>query len=142
MQTYNVKSKDLVRKWYLIDAKEKVLGRLASRIASIVRGKEKATFVPGLNNGDNVVVINADKIKVTGNKMKEKIYRHHSNYPGGLKEIRMDVMMKKHPDYALKRAVWGMLPHNSLGRKMMKNVRIYAGDKHDMSIKDLSEIKV
>ncbi len=142
MLTYNIKSKDLVRKWFLIDANGKVLGRLASRIASIIRGKEKATYAPGLNNGDNIVVINAGKIKVTGNKMKDMIYRSHSNFPGGLKETKMDVMMKIHPDHALKHAVLGMLPHNPLGRKMMKNVRIYAGDKHDMSVKDIVELKV
>lgn len=142
METFNVKQKDLVRKWYLINAEGKVLGRLASKIANIVRGKEKATFAPGLNNGDNIIVINAAKIKVTGTKMQKKIYTRHTNFPGGLRQVKMENMMQKHPEFPLQRALWGMLPHNALGKKLMKNVRIYPEEKHDMSIKDIVELKI
>lgn len=142
MDTYNMKLADIKPEWYLIDAKDKVLGRLASKIAMIVRGKNKATFTPHLNCGDHVVVINAAKIKVTGNKMTKKIYRNHTNYPGGLKETTMQELLQKHPAAILEKAVKGMLPHRSLGNIAMKNLRVFPDDKHTFQNKPLKELKI
>ncbi|MCP4049537.1 MAG: 50S ribosomal protein L13 [bacterium] len=129
-KSYYAKIADVERKWYIVDAKDKVLGRIASKIASIVRGKEKATYTPSVDVGDYVIVVNTDHVKVTGNKKQGKIYHKHSGYPGGLKKINFEALMRKNSCEVLYKAVWGMLPHNSLGRTMMKKVKIYSGDKH------------
>ncbi|HSF79705.1 MAG TPA: 50S ribosomal protein L13 [Anaerolineales bacterium] len=129
-KTYVPKSGDLSQDWLLVDANDQNLGRLATRIASLLLGKHKPSFTPGVEVGDFVVVVNAERVRVTGNKLDEKIYYRHSNYPGGLKEISLRQQLAKHPDRVLRSAVWGMLPHNKLGRKLIKNLKIYAGPDH------------
>ncbi|HHX01067.1 MAG TPA: 50S ribosomal protein L13 [Firmicutes bacterium] len=122
------------RKWYLIDATDKTLGRLASQIASILRGKHKPIYTPHVDTGDHVIVINAEKIRLTGNKLQDKKYYHHSGYPGGLKvRTAADLLNSGRPERVLKLAVWGMLPHNRLGRKMFKKLKVYAGNEHPHS---------
>ncbi len=130
MKTYSTKVTDIERRWYLVDAEGKVLGRLASEIAKILRGKHKPYFAPHLDCGDYVVVVNAAKIRVTGNKLEDKIYYRHSGYPGGLRSMSLATMLKRHPTHALRLAVWGMLPHNRLGRAMIKKLKIYEGESH------------
>lgn len=133
MKTYvaNAASVDPANKqWYLIDAEGKTLGRLSTEIAKVLMGKHKPTYTPNLDTGDFVIVVNADKVVVTGNKYNAKVYRHHTGYPGGLKEVTFKDMMKKHPTYAVKYAVKGMLPKNALGRAMLKKLKVYAGPTH------------
>ena len=129
-KTYVPKSGDISHEWRLVDANGQNLGRLATQIASMLLGKDKPTFTPGVDIGDFVVVVNAERITVTGNKMEDKIYYRHSGYPGGLKEINLRDQLKKHPDRVIKRAVWGMLPHNRYGRKIYKKLKVYAGPDH------------
>jgi large subunit ribosomal protein L13 len=129
-KTYTAKKQDIEKKWYLIDAKDKVLGRVASRAASILKGKHKATYTPHVDMGDNVIIINADKVRLTGEKSLKKVYYRHSGYPGGLKETTFLEIMKKDPTFALRNAIKGMLPHTRLGRKQLLNVKIYAGENH------------
>lgn len=130
MKTYSVKQRDIKREWYLVDASGKVLGRLASRVASILKGKHKPTYSPHLDVGDHVIIINADKIKVTGKKFHQKMYYHHTGYPGGLRSVSFRKIFQEKPERILYHAIWGMLPHNRLGRKMIKKLRIYAGAEH------------
>lgn len=118
------------RKWYIVDAKGQVLGRLATKIANILRGKHKPNYTPHVDNGDFVVVINADKIKVTGRKLAQKKYYHYSGYPGGLKEITLEKLLQKSPERAIYFAVKGMLPKNRLARKQLKKLKVYAGQAH------------
>jgi large subunit ribosomal protein L13 len=129
-KTYYPKSGEVTRDWYLVDANGQSLGRLATKIAGVLLGKGKPTFTPGVDTGDYVVVVNAERVQVTGNKMEEKIYYRHSGYPGGLKSITLRDQLARHPDRVLRRAVWGMLPHNKQGRRLIKNVKIYAGPDH------------
>jgi len=130
MPTYMAKADEIQRKWYVIDADGKPLGRLASEIAKILKGKHKPIYTPHVDTGDHVIVINAEKVMLTGNKLDKKMYRHHSLYPGGLKEITYRQLMQKKPAEAVKHAVKGMLPHNSLGRKMGKKLHVYVGSEH------------
>ena len=130
MKTYVANINELDRKWYVIDAEGKTLGRLASEIAMILSGKRKPTYTPFLDTGDYVIVVNAEKIAVTGKKMTDKLYRSHSGYPGGLKEPNLKTLLEKHPTYAVEYAVKGMLPKNSLGRQMFKKLKVYAGPDH------------
>jgi large subunit ribosomal protein L13 len=131
MKTYSAKAADLKPQWYIIDAEGQVLGRVASQIATILRGKHKTTFTPNLNSGDFVIVINADKIAVTGNRMEQKVYYRHSQYPGGLKKTTLrQTLQGKHPERALEHAVRGMVMHNRLGAQIMKRMKIYAGPNH------------
>ncbi|HLA98541.1 MAG TPA: 50S ribosomal protein L13 [Anaerolineales bacterium] len=129
-KTYFPKSGDISQSWVLVDANDQNLGRLASRIASLLLGKHKPNFTPGVETGDYVVVVNAERVRVTGNKLETKKYYRHTNYPGGLKEISLGQQLARHPDRVLKSAVWGMMPHNKLGRRLMKNLKIYAGPEH------------
>lgn len=129
-KTYVAKKEDIKRKWYIIDAKDKVLGRLASKVAVILRGKHKAIFTPHIDTGDGVIVINAAKIKVTGRKLKEKLYRRYSGYPGGLKEVTLGTMLAKSPVTVIKLAIKRMLPSRPLARDMFKKLKVYADDKH------------
>lgn len=130
MSTNALSSKDIKRQWRLIDAKDQILGRIATKIATILMGKDKAHFVPHLDTGDYVVVTNAAKIKVTGKKMENKRYVRHSGYPGGLKvEILEDVLARK-PEKVIEHAVWGMVPHTKLGKQMIKKLRVFAGEEH------------
>ncbi|MEA1928684.1 MAG: 50S ribosomal protein L13 [Candidatus Auribacterota bacterium] len=130
MKTYSAKPKDVERKWYLIDAQDRVLGRMATRIADILRGKHKPIYTPHIDTGDFVVVINAEQVRVTGKKAEQKEYRRYSGYPGGLKKIPYKRMMKTHPERIIEYAVRGMVPHNRLGRAMMKKLKVYAGSAH------------
>lgn len=128
LNTFNLKKEEIKRKWFLVDAEGKTLGRLCTRIAKILRGKDKPTFTPHLDCGDYVVVINADKVKVTGNKLSGKKYYRHSGYIGNLKVRDLEEMMKKSPETVIANAVRGMLPHNILGRKIFKKLKIYRGN--------------
>ena len=129
--THSVKAKEIEKKWYIIDATDKPLGRVATEVAKLLRGKHKVTYTTNLDCGDNVIVINSDKIVLTGNKLDQKMYRHHSGYIGGMKEIKYSDLMANSSDKALMKAIKGMLPKNSLGRKMLTNVRIYKGNEHN-----------
>ncbi|MEW6725052.1 MAG: 50S ribosomal protein L13 [Bacillota bacterium] len=128
--TYMAKSEDVNRKWYVVDATGQTLGRLASRVAAILRGKHKPIYTPHVDTGDHVIVVNADKVVLTGKKLGQKLYKRYSGYPGGLKEITYEKLMKTHPERAIEHAVKGMLPHTRLGRKMGKKLRVYAGPEH------------
>ena len=130
MRTIFVNPKDVERKWWLVDAEGQTLGRLASRITTVLRGKHKPIYSPHMETGDYVVVVNAEKIVVTGRKTEQKIYYRHTGYPGGLKETRFKDMMVRHPTFAVKQAVKGMLPKNRLGRKMLRKLKVYAGPEH------------
>lgn len=130
MRTYVPTTEKIEKKWYIIDAKDKVLGRVASRVAAILRGKHKTDYTPFMDVGDNIIIINADKIRLTGLKAQKKVYYRHSGYPGGIKATPFLEAMKKDPTFALRNAIKGMLPHNKLGRKLLKHVRIYAGEQH------------
>lgn len=130
MRTYMPKETDIKKNWYLVDAEEMILGRLASKIAQILSGKNKPIYTPHLDVGDFVVVINAEKVKVTGKKKEKKIYYHYSGYPGGMKETTYEELLKKKPTMIIQEAVRGMLPKNKLGRKMLKKLKIYAGKEH------------
>ena len=141
MKTVFVKPADVERKWFVINAEGKVLGRLAARIASIIRGKEKAIYAPHQEVGDYVVVINADKIVVTGRKAEQKLYHHHSGYVGGLKTVNYEKLAEKHPTSPLELAIKGMLPKGPLGRKLFKNVKIYAGSEHPHTAQNLQAIE-
>ena len=130
MKTYMAKKESIDRKWWIIDAQDKVVGRLAAKIATILRGKNKAIFTPHVDTGDFVVVINADKIRFTGRKLEDKMYYHHSGYMGGIKEISAKKLLEKKPEEIIKKAVKGMLPKNKLGRQMFKKLKIYTGTEH------------
>ena len=130
MKSYMASPATIERKWYVVDATDKTLGRLSSQIASVLRGKNKPTYTPSMDTGDYVIVINADKIKVTGKKMDQKIYYRHSDYVGGMKEATLKEMMAKKPEDVIKLAVKGMLPKGSLGRQMIKKLHVYAGAEH------------
>lgn len=130
MKTYVARDGENTKQWFVVDAEGKVLGRLASEIAAILRGKNKPEYSPFQDMGDFVIVVNADKVKVTGQKAEQKLYRRHSGYPGGLKERTYAQMMQVHPTRILEAAVRGMLPHNSLGRQMFKKLKVYAGAEH------------
>lgn len=130
MKTTIAREKDIKRDWYIVDATGKTLGRFASKIAHILMGKHKPNFVKHLDLGDYIIVINVDKMVLTGKKLSTKKYYHHSGYPGGLKEIVYEELMKEKPGFVLKKAVKGMLPKNKLARKMLKKLKVYSGSKH------------
>ncbi len=130
MKTFTLKAKDIKKNWYLIDAKDQVLGRLSTKIAQLIRGKEKPEFTPHLDMGDFVIVVNADKVKVSGNKGEDKVYWRHSGFPGGGKETSLNDLRNNFPDRVITNAVKGMLPHNRLGRKMLKNLKVYVDENH------------
>ncbi len=130
MSTYVAKGSDIERAWYVVDAADKTLGRLTTEIAMILMGKKKPTYTPFLDTGDFVIVVNAEKVKVTGNKAQDKIYAYHTGYPGGLKETNFNTMIQKRPERVIELAVKGMLPKNSLGRQMIKKLKVYAGSEH------------
>lgn len=130
MNTYVTKPGSVEREWYVVDAAGKTLGRLASQVAVILRGKHKPQFSPAVDAGDYIIIINAEKIRVTGRKLEQKIYYRHSGYPGGLTEITLADQLERHPTRVIKSAVRGMLPRNRLGRKQLKNLKVYAGSEH------------
>ena len=129
--TYSIKKNEIERKWYIIDATNKPLGRVATEAAKLLRGKHKPTFTPHMDVGDHVIIINCKDVILTGNKMNNKIYRHHSGHIGGMKEISAKDMITNKPEKAMMLAIKGMLPHNSLGRKSISKLRIYAGNEHE-----------
>ena len=129
--TYSPKKAEIESKWYIIDAANKPLGRVATEAAKLLRGKHKPTFTPNIDMGDHVIILNCKDVILTGNKLNQKIYRHHSGYIGGMKEVSAKVMLEKNPEKAMTLAVKGMLPHNSLGRAQLKKLRVYAGAEHE-----------
>ncbi len=130
MKTYSTKVSDIKREWHVIDASGEVLGRLATQVAHLLMGKHKPIFCRNLDTGDYVIIVNADKVRVTGNKDEQKLYYRHSGYPGGLKSISLGKMMETNPTRVIEHAVKGMLPHNRLGASMRKKLRVYVGDSH------------
>lgn len=130
MKSFIAKPAEVQRKWYVVDADGKTLGRLASEVASVLRGKNKPTFTPHVDCGDYVIIVNAEKIAVTGKKRREKIYKRHTGYPGGLREITFEKLQAKKPEEIIRHAVKGMLPNGKLGRQMFKKLKVYAGPEH------------
>ena len=144
MKTYSTKASDIERKWHVIDASGRILGRLATEVAILLRGKHKPLYAPYMDTGDFVIVVNAAKVRVTGNKAKQKIYYRHSQYPGGLRRTSFAEMREKHPTRTIEHAVKGMLPHNRLGRAMLKKLKVYPGPDHphQAQVKEKSEASV
>ena len=130
MKTYTLSSKDIDKRWRVVDAEGVALGRLAVDVSAALRGKDKPTFSPHLDMGDFVIVTNASKIKLTGQKLTQKLYRHHTGYMGGLKSIRLDEQLEKHPERVVRAAVWGMMPKGRLGRAQIRHLKIYSGPDH------------
>lgn len=130
MQTYMATPKDIERKWYILDAANKPLGRVATEAARLLRGKHKPIFTPHMDTGDHVIVINAEKVILTGNKLMQKQYYRHSRYPGGLKSMNYQTLLATKPERAIEKAVKGMIPHNRLGRQVMQKIRVYRGEEH------------
>ena len=130
MSSFIQKPAEVERKWYVVDAEGKTLGRMASEVAAILRGKNKPTFTPHIDCGDYVIVINAEKVAVTGKKRQEKIYKRHTGYPGGLRELTFEQLLEKHPEEVVKHAIKGMMPTGKLGRQMYKKLKVYAGPEH------------
>lgn len=130
MKTFSAKAKEIIHNWYVVDATDKVLGRMASEIARRLRGKHKPEYTPHADTGDYIIVINADKVRVTGNKTKDKMYYHNTGYPGGLKSINFEKLIGRHPEKVLELAIKGMLPKNALGREMFRKLKVYSGSEH------------
>ena len=142
MRTSMAKKGDVQGNWYVVDAENKVLGRLASELAKILRGKNKPTFTPHVDTGDYVIVINADKVNLTGNKWKDKVYYRHSGYPGGIKSITAENLKAKRPEDLVRFAVKGMLPKNRLGRKLFRKLKVYAGSEHPHQAQQPQSIEI
>ena len=142
MSSYVQKPHEVERKWYLVDATDKTLGRLSSKIASVLRGKHKPIFTPHVDCGDYVVVINAEKVKVTGKKLEDKEYKRHSGYPGGLKTVTLEKMLEDKPEDVMIHAVKGMLPKGKLGRQMLKKLRVYKGAEHGHSAQKPEKLEI
>jgi large subunit ribosomal protein L13 len=140
-KTYVTKQADITHDWYVIDAAGQSLGRLASKVAAVLRGKHKPIFTPGMDTGDFVIVINAAQVTVTGNKLTEKFYYRYSGYPGGMTAISLRDQLAQHPDRVVEHAVWGMLPHNRLGRAMLKKLKVYGGADHPHAAQKPAELK-
>ena len=130
MKTYSPRPKDVQRRWYVVDAEDAVLGRLASEVAQILRGKHKPTYAPHIDMGDHVIVVNAAKVRLTGQKEDQKLYRRHSGYPGGLREVPFERMRAERPERVVEKAIRGMLPHTRLGKQMARKLAVYAGPEH------------
>ena len=142
MKTYSAKPETVQRDWYIVDAADKTLGRLAVSIATRLRGKHKPEYTPHVDTGDYIVVVNADKIRVTGNKAKGKIYHSHTGYPGGLKSISFEKLMEKAPERTIQNAVKGMLPKGPLGRAMFKKMKVYAGEEHPHTAQQPQDLNI
>jgi len=142
MKTYTAKPGDITREWLLVDATDVPLGRLATRIANLLRGKHKPAFTPHIDTGDFVVVVNADKIRLTGNKREEKQYYRHSGYIGSLKVVKYSRLMAEKPQFVVRKAVWGMLPHNRLGRAQLKKLKVYRGSEHKHAAQKPRAVKI
>ena len=142
MKTFMANNQTVKHEWYVVDAKGLTLGRVSTQVASLLRGKHKPTYTPHVNCGDNVIVINADKIKLTGNKWEDKLYRSHSEYSGGLKTVNAETLMATQPTKMVEKAVYGMLPHTKLGDQMRKQLYVYAGENHPHTAQQPKEFKV
>ena len=142
MKSYMAKPGTVERKWYVVDAEGMVLGRLAAQVAMILRGKNKPTFTPNVDTGDYVIVVNCDKVKLTGKKAEQKFYRYHTGYVGGLKEVRYDKLMATRPEFVVTKAVKGMLPKNSIGRQMISKLFVYSGPEHKHAAQKPEELKL
>ncbi len=142
MSTQIAKEQDIQRDWFVVDLEDVVLGRAATEIARVLRGKHKPIYSPSVDTGDFVVVLNADKVKLTGNKLADKKYYHHTGYPGGIREINAEKLLEKKPEMVLQSAVKGMLPKNPLGRKMFKKLKVYAGGEHPHAAQQPKELKI
>lgn len=129
-KTYIPKAAEISQQWYLVDANDQILGRVATQIANILLGKNKPDYTPGMDTGDYVIVVNCERIRVTGNRMEDKIYYHHTQYPSGIKSVNLRTQLQKHPERVIRAAVWGMLPKNKFGRQLIKKLKIYAGPEH------------
>ena len=141
MKTFMAKPETVERKWYVVDATDMVLGRLASNVAAVLRGKNKPIFTPNVDTGDYVIIINADKVRLTGKKLEQKYYRYHTGYIGGLKEIQYKELMAKKPVLAVELAIKGMLPKNSIGRQMFRKLKVYSGGEHPHAAQQPVELK-
>ena len=141
MKTYMAKPAEVERKGYVVDATDMVLGRLASQVAMVLRGKNKPTFTPNVDTGDYVIIINADKVRLTGKKLEKKYYRYHTGYIGGLKEVQYKKLMAEKPEFVVYKAVKGMLPKNAIGRTMIKKLHVYAGNEHNHQAQQPVELK-
>lgn len=142
MKTYSAKAETVQRDWYLVDAADKTLGRLASDIATRLRGKHKPEYTPHVDTGDYIVVVNCEKVRVTGNKASGKIYYHHTGYPGGIKDISFEKLIEKAPERVLQKAVKGMLPKGPLGREMFRKLKVYAGTEHPHAAQQPQELNI
>lgn len=142
MSTQIAKKAELQKDWYVVDLEDKVLGRAATEIARVLRGKHKPIYTPSVDTGDFVIVVNADKIRLTGNKLSQKVYHRHSGYPGGLKSITAAKLLEKQPDELIKKAVKGMLPKNKLGRQMFKKLKVYCSGEHPHQAQQPKELQV
>lgn len=142
MKTYMAKAGEVARDWYVVDATGLALGRLASQVAAILRGKNKPIFTPNVDTGDYVIVINTDKVELTGKKLEQKFYRHHTGYVGGMKEVSYEKLMAEKSDFAVTKAVKGMLPKNSIGREMIKKLFVYKGAEHKQQAQQPKELKL
>jgi large subunit ribosomal protein L13 len=142
MKTYSAKAETVQRDWYIVDAADKTLGRLAAGIATRLRGKHKPEYTPHVDTGDYIVVVNAEKVRVTGNKAKGKIYHSHTGYPGGLKSISFEKLIEKAPERTIQSAVKGMLPKGPLGRAMFKKLKVYAGDEHPHTAQQPQDLNI
>lgn len=142
MKTFSAKAEEINREWFLIDAEGKTLGRMATEIARRLRGKHKPEFTPHVDTGDYIVVVNAEKIGVTGNKLNDKMYHHHTGYVGNLKSIALKDLLAKHPERVIEKAVKGMLPKNSLGRQMYRKLKVYAGPEHPHAAQEPKDLEI
>lgn len=142
MKTYHAKPKEIEREWFIIDATDQVLGRLASKAAHILKGKHKPQYTPHIDTGDFVIITNAEKVRLTGNKAQAKVYKHHTGHPGGLKEETFSEALEKHPERIIEHAVKGMLPKNTLGRAQGMKLKVYAGSEHPHAAQIPTELKM
>jgi large subunit ribosomal protein L13 len=142
MATYSAKKEDIVRKWFIVDANGRTLGRLATVVASVLKGKTKPIFTTHVDTGDFVIVVNADKVHLTGKKLEQKTYYSHSGFPGGLKSVTAGTLMKTKPEEVVKKAIEGMLPKTRLGKQMLSKLKVYAGDKHPHSAQQPIEMTI
>ena len=141
-RTYSAKPLEVERQWWVVDAKGQTLGRLATRVANILRGKNKPQYTPNVDTGDFVIVVNAEEVKVSGNKFTDKLYRHHSGFPGGYKETTFRALQEKHPERIIEKAVAGMLPHNRLGAQQIKKLSVYKGSEHPHQAQKPQELEL
>lgn len=141
-KTYTPKAAQIEHQWFVVDATGKTLGRLASKIAQILRGKHKTIYAPHADVGDHVIIINAEKVAISGRKADQKVYHRHTGYPGGLRTVAYSKLQAEHPDRIIKKAIWGMLPHNTLGRQMFRKLRVYAGNNHQHAAQKPQSLEV